>query len=337
MLSKKMILVVIFICCSVLISANISFAANTGKAEFVIKVANDLSATHPESVCLNNVFKKEIETKSKGRIKVELYPNGQLGGTREMVEAVQMGNLEMTTPATSVLAGFEKKIQVLDLPFLFKNKETAFKALDGELGKKIATMLEPQGLVVLGYFENGYRHISNNRKPIVTPGDLKNLKIRTMENPMHIAYFKALGANPTPMNFGEVYTALQQKTIDGQENPVAIVYDNKFYEVQKYYSLTGHLFSVTVLLANKDFMDRLPEDLKAIVKNAAKDFCIADRKMVTEQEKGTIKKLVAKGMKINELSEQQKKPFMDAAKPIYKQFENIIGKDLIQLAVNSNN
>lgn len=319
---------------SVLFFSDMGLAKNS---EFVIKVANDLSATHPESVCLKDVFKKQIEAKSGGRIKVELYPNSQLGGTREMVEAVQMGNLEMTTPATSVLAGFEKRMQILDLPFLFKSKEAAFGALDGKLGDEISKMLLPQGFVVLGFFENGYRHISNNRKPIKTPADLKGLKIRTMENPMHIAYFKALGANPTPMNFGEVYTALQQKTIDGQENPVAIVYDNKFYEVQKYYSLTGHLFSVTVLLANVDFMNKLPTDLKAIVSEASRNFCLANRKMVTEQEQDTINKIKATGMQVNELSEKQKKPFMDAAMPIYKQFEDIIGKDLMQIAINANN
>lgn len=331
---KKLSVTITSLCFMFLVFSTMGNAAT--KPEFTLKIGNDLPASHPESVCLNDVFKKEVEKNSKGRIKVELYPNGQLGGTREMVESVQMGTLDLTTPTSSPLAGFEPKFQVLDLPFLFKNKDVAWKALDGKLGEKLSALLPSHGFVCLGYFENGYRHISNNRNPIVTPKDLKGLKIRTMENPMHIDYFKALGANPTPMNFGEVYTSLQQKTIDGQENPIAIVWDNKFYEVQKYYSLTGHLFSITLLLMNKDTFDKLPKDLQKVVKDAARKFCLADRKMVSKTEAGTLAKIKKTGMKVNELNDAQKKPFIDAAKPIYEKYKSVIGTELFKLAMDAN-
>ena len=300
--------------------------------EYTIKVGTIVSETHPDFRCMQTVFKKQVEALSKGRIKVELYPNAQLGGDREMIESVQMGTLTMAMPATSALAGFEKRFQVLDLPFLFKDKKSAYSALDGELGKKLDGMLPKHGFVNLGYFENGFRHITNNRKPVKTPADLKGLKIRTMENPMHIATFKLLGANPTPMNFGELYTALQQKTVDGQENPIAIVWDGKFYEVQKYYSLTGHFFSVVMLLANKDFMDKLPKDLHGIVVKAAKDFYMADRKMVDAEETALLNKMKEKGLKVNTLSAKEKEEFVRLTKPVYDQFKDQLGADIIDLA-----
>ena len=192
-------------------------------ADYTIKVGTIVSESHPDYICMKDVFKPYVEKNSNGKIKVELYPNSQLGGDREMSESVQLGTIQIALPATSAIAGFDKRFQVLDLPFLFKSRESAFKALDGELGKKLDSYLAPLGFANLGYFENGFRHVTNSRKAVYTPADMKGLKLRTMENPMHIAFFKLLGANPTPMNFGELYTALQQKTVDGEENPVAIV------------------------------------------------------------------------------------------------------------------
>jgi tripartite ATP-independent transporter DctP family solute receptor len=307
-------------------------AAPAWGAEFVIKVGTIVSETHPDFVTLTNVFKPLVEKGSGGRVEVQLYPNGQLGGDREMAESVQMGTLTMALPATSILAGFEKKFQVLDLPFLFTDKETGYKALDGELGKALSALLPRHGLVNLGYCENGFRHVTNSRGPITKPDDLKGLKLRTMENPMHLAFFKLLGANPTPMSYGEVYTALQQGTVDGQENPIAIVSDAKFYEVQKYYSLTGHVFSAILMLANKDFMDRLPPELNKVVTEAATEFLLADRKLVDSDEAALLKAMEEKGLVVNTLTPEQKQLFIDATRPVYDQFEPILGKDILNLA-----
>lgn len=306
------------------------------KPEFVIKVGYILPETQSDHIIMRDVFKKDIEEKSGGRISVELYPNGQLGGDRELIESVQLGTVQVAIPATSALAGFDKRFQVFDLPFLFKSKETAFKALDGELGHKVDELLKPLGMRNLGYGENGYRHITNNRNPVRKPDDLKGIKLRTMENPLHLAFFKMLGANPTPMSFGELYTALQQGTVDGQENPVVLVYTAKFYEVQKFYSLTGHVYSATMLVANDDFFASMPEDLWKIVEDAGKRYVVEQRVLAEEQEHKFLDELKKVGLQVNELTPEEKQLFIDATLPVYDQFKDIIGAELVELAKKAN-
>jgi len=303
---------------------------------YTIKLAYVVPETQSTHIAARDVFKKYVEEKSNGRIKVELYPNGQLGGDRQAIEAVQLGTIQMTIPAAAVLSGFEPKFQVFDLPYLFKSKEVAYKALDGELGQKLNEMLLKTGLRNLAYGENGFRHITNNRGPIEKPEDLKGLKIRTMENPVHMATFKALGANPTPMSFGELYTALQQGTVDAQENPIPLVYTAKFYEVQDYYTLDGHVYAATVVLINDDFYKSLPEDLQKIVKEGAEKFRDEQRKINTQQEEEMLGLLKKEGMKINELTPEQKQKFIEATLPVYDQFKDELGEDLIELAKQAN-
>lgn len=311
-----------------------AFAA--AKPEYVIKVGYILPETQSDHIVMRDVFKKDIEEKSGGRIAVELYPNAQLGGDRELIESVQLGTIQVAIPATAAMAGFDKRFQVFDLPFMFKSKEVAFRALDGDLGKAADELLKPLGMRNLGFGENGYRHISNSRKPITKPEDLSGLKIRTMEIPLHVSFFKMLGANPTPMSFGELYTALQQKTVDGQENPVVLVYTSKFYEVQKYYSLTGHLYSATILVANDDFFGGLPEDLWKIVEEAGKRYVVEQRAMADEQEKVFLEDLKKAGMEVNELTPEQKQLFIDATLPVYDEYKDIIGADLVEMAKKAN-
>lgn len=316
------------------IFAGIAFGA--AKPEYVIKVGYILPETQSDHIIMRDVFKKDIEEKSGGRISVELYPNGQLGGDRELIESVQLGTVQVAIPATSALAGFDKRFQVFDLPFLFKSKEVAFKALDGELGRKVDGLLKPLGMRNLGYGENGYRHITNNRNPIKKPEDLKGIKLRTMENPLHLAFFKMLGANPTPMSFGELYTALQQGTVDGQENPVALVYTSKFYEVQKFYSLTGHVYSATMLVANDDFFAKMPPDLWKIVEDAGRRYVVEQRKLAEVQELEFLEELKRQGLQINELTPEEKQLFIDATLPVYDQFKDVIGQELVELAKKVN-
>lgn len=304
--------------------------------EYVIKVGYILPENQSDHIIMRDVFKKDIEEKSGGRISVELYPNAQLGGDRELIESVQLGTVQVAIPATSALAGFDKRFQVFDLPFLFKSKETAFKALDGELGHKVDELLKPLGMRNLGYGENGYRHITNSRGPVHKPEDLKGIKLRTMENPLHLAFFKMLGANPTPMSFGELYTALQQGTVDGQENPVVLVYTSKFYEVQKFYSLTGHVYSATMLVANDDFFASMPEDLWKIVEEAGKRYVVEQRALAEVQEQEFLEELKKTGLQINELTPEEKQLFIDATLPAYDQFKDVIGAELVELAKKAN-
>lgn len=300
--------------------------------EYTIKVGSIVSDTHADMLAMKKIFVPTIEKGSQGKIKVELYPNAQLGGDRELCEGVQMGTIQIALPATSALAGFDKRLQVLDLPYLFTSRESAFEALDGVLGAKLNEYLLAKGFVVLGYQENGFRHVTNSKRPIKSPADLKGIKLRTMENPMHIAYFKELGANPTPMSWGELYTALQQGTVDGQENPYAMISDGKFYEVQKFVSETGHVFSVTMIIANKKFLDKLPEDLRKLVVKAAHDTALEQRKTIAALE-GDFKKEVTKaGMQANSLSVADKKPFVAATKAVYAKFESQLGKEIMDIA-----
>ncbi|WP_352401465.1 DctP family TRAP transporter solute-binding subunit [Synergistes jonesii] len=305
--------------------------AASAAPEYTIKVGYIGSETHPTMQAMKT-FAKDVEAGSKGKIKVELYPNAQLGGDRELCEGVQMGTIQMAIPSTSALAGFDKRIQVLDLPYLFTTRKAAFDAVDGELGQKLNSYLEKKGFVVLGYQENGFRHVTNSKRPIKSPADLKGLKIRTMENPMHIAFFKELGANPTPMSWGELYTALQQGTVDAQENPYAMIDDGKFYEVQKYVSETGHVFSYEILIANKKFMDKLPKELNKLVADEAHKAIMAQRASMEKEEEAFKAKVTKAGLKANPLTPEEKKPFVEATKKVYGQFEKDLGKEIMDIA-----
>ena len=303
---------------------------------YTIKMAYVVPETQSTHIAAAEVFKPYVEEASEGRIKVELYPNGQLGGDRQAIESVQLGTVHMTIPAVAVLSGFEPKFQVFDLPFVFKSKEAAYKALDGELGDRLSSLLIPLGMRNLAFAENGFRHVSNNKGPITKPEDLAGFKIRTMENPVHMATFKALGANPTPISFGELYTALQQKVVDAQENPIPLVYTSKFYEVQKYYSLTGHVYAATVVLVNDAFFTSLPEDLQDILVEGAVRYRTYQRELSQKQDEEMIAKLREAGMEVNELTEEQKQLFIEKTLPVYDQFADQIGADLIELAKRAN-
>jgi tripartite ATP-independent transporter DctP family solute receptor len=309
------------------VMAGAAFAA----PEYTIKVAYIGSDSHPTMRAMKEYFVKPIEEGSRGRIKVELYPNAQLGGDREISEGVQMGTIQMAIPASAPLAGFDKRVQVLELPYLFTTKKAAFEAADGLLGEKLNSYLAAKGMYILGFQENGFRHVTNNRGPVKTPADLKGIKIRTMENPIHLAFFKAIGANPTPMSWGELYTALQQGTVDAQENPYAMIVDGKFYEVQKYVSETGHVFSFEVLIANKKFMDSLPSDLNELVVKAARDATLKQREYMDEEEAAFKEEVIKGGMTANSLTPEEKEPFVEAAEKIYPMFENDFGEEVMEI------
>lgn len=283
-------------------------------------------------------LKEKLESESDGRLKVELYPNGQLyASDREAIEAVQLGNIEMTIPAVAPLASFNEKFMVFDLPFLFNSNEAAYKALDGDLGQSLLDDLENNDLKGLVFGENGFRHMSNNDGPIESPEDLDGLKLRTLENPLHTDTFKAFGANASPFAFGELYTALQQKTYDAMECPISLYYTNKFYEVQDYLTLTGHVYAATILLMNNDFYNELPEDLQSLVMEASEEYRTEQRQLAQEQDIEFLTKLKDSGMKVNDLTEEQRNAFREAAKSVYDQYVPQIGEDLVNQALEANN
>lgn len=296
--------------------------------KYVIRVGIGLNDKSAQYASLK-YFKELVEKNSGGRIEVQLYHSSQLGDDREMMEALQMGTQEMTCPSTAPIAGFVNDFKVFDLPFLFPSEEAADYVLDSEVGQKLLKKLENVGIVGLAYWENGYRHLTNSKRPVRTPADLKGLKIRTMENPIHLATFRILGANPTPMAFGELFSAMQQGVVDGQENPWGTIYLQKFYEVQKYATDTGHFYSPFVLMISKVFWDKLPADLQKVIKDAAIQARDHNRKLNREWNAKYLEEL-KKVCQVTILTPQERAAFRAATKPIYDQFANDIGKDLIK-------
>lgn len=316
----------------------VALLASCGLAadKFVCKVSSANSASFPPYRAFDEVI-EFLREKSGGRIEMIKYDDGQLGDQIEVLESIQMGMIQMTMPYTSDLAGFDQRFQVLDLPFLFTDYPTARKALEGPLGKKFDELYKEQGFLAFGYNPGGIRSVTNGKRPVLKLEDLKGLKIRTMQNPMHIAMFKALGANPTPLSYSELYTALQQGVVDGQENgPVQIV-DARIEEVQKYYSLTRHLQSIEVLLVSKTWFESMPKDLQDIFVEGMKLLEERETKYTFEYEEECMEIMRKAGVQINDVAPEELERFKEKCQSIYADFEKVIGKELMQMALDASN
>lgn len=294
----------------------------------IIKVGIGLNEQSPQYQGLLK-FKELVEDGSDGRFEVQLYANSQLGDDTKMMQSLRMGTLEMTCPSTAPIAGLNKQFMVFDLPFLFPNEQVADKVLDGPTGQKLLDSLSESDIKGLAYWENGYRDLTNSVREVKSPADMNGLKIRTMENPVHLATFRALGANPTPMPFGELFTAMQQKTVDGQENPLTTIYLQKYYEVQKYVTLTHHFYSPFVFMMSQKFWDGLSPEDQELIQSAAIEAGAYERQVNREQMAQMEKNLADAGMVVTKLTDEQRQAFVDATKDVASQFEDEIGKDLI--------
>ena len=306
-------------------AASTSTAAVKDK-DVTIRVGHVLAPEHPYHLGLLK-FGELANQKSGGSIKVEVFHSSQLGNERDLIEGLQLSTVEMCVVSTAPLSGFTKKFQVFDLPFIFSETKKTREILDGPIGQGILESLPAQGIVGLCYFENGFRNITNSVKPISKPDDLKGMKIRTMENPIHMASFRAMGAAPTPMALGELFTALQQKTVDGQENPLAIINTSKFYEVQKYLSITRHFYAAAPLLIAKPLFDSLSANQQKAVKEAAVEAMAYERGLLDQMNTKLEDELQKLGMELNRVDIQ---PFIDAVQPVYAQYQAEIGADLIK-------
>jgi len=304
------------------------FASAAFGAQFTINAGIGLNDKSAQFQSLQ-YFKEVVEKNSDGKIEVVLFHSSQLGDDRNMMEALKMGTQEMTCPSTAPMTAFINAFKIYDLPFIFANEEVADYILDGPVGKKLLDMLPDQGLVGLAYWENGFRMLTNSSRPVQSPEDLKGMKIRTMENPIHLAAFRTMGSNPTPMAFGELFSAMQQKVVDGQENPWGTIFLQNFFEVQKYATDTGHVYSPFVLLISKKFWDKLPDDLKAVVQDAADQSKVHNRALNRKMNAEYLEKLKEK-MEVVILTPEQKAAFQKACQPIYEQFGKDIGEDLIK-------
>jgi tripartite ATP-independent transporter DctP family solute receptor len=277
-----------------------------------------------------------IAEKSEGELEMTVFANAALGGDRQVAEGMQIGTVEMGVVGSSVLVAFEPKVGVFDFPFIFKTEEAAYKALDGDVGDTIRELLLKKGLRVLAYGTNGFRHVTNSRNPVHKPDDLIGLKIRTMENPIFVETFKLMGSSPTPMSFSELFTALQQKTVDAQENPILLIYSSKLYEVQKYISKTGHVYAVAPLLMGEKFFQSLPPEHQKTVLEGGKFFEKRQRELMHENEVLFEEAIRKSGVEINELTLEEKDEFIRACQEVYNKFEASVGKDLLDKAIKAN-
>lgn len=314
----------------VLILIIVSGCSNTAKgngneAEYVLRLGHLQTETHPYHKGALK-FKELVEKNSDGRIRIDIFPSSQLGNGRDQIEGAQIGSIHFHIGSVAPVTNFAPKFNVLNLPYLFESREHAFKVLDGDIGKEIASDLENRGLINLGYMENGWRHMTNNKKPIKTSADAANMKLRVQESPPYISFIKALGSTPVPIPFGELYTALEQHVVDGQENPLAQIYLNKFNEVQKYLSLTAHNYDAAVFIMSKTTFDTLPEDLQKVVKDSAKEAITYERQSALEDEKKLLEDLKKTDIQIEENPDRES--FRKAVEPVYEEFEDSLGKDL---------
>lgn len=277
-------------------------------------------------------FKEILAEKTDGRMNVEIFPNGSLGGERDMVEGLQIGSVDIVLTSTGPMSGFVEEITVVDLPFLFRDAEHAHTVLDGEVGQDLLAQLEGIDLKGLAWWENGFRNVTNNTRPVEKPEDLEGLKLRTMENDIHMAAFRELGADPTPMAFTELFTAMQQGVVDGNENPVPVIYSSRFYEVQDYLTMTRHFYNPSILLTSNSFFNNLEPELQTALEEAAVEAGIFEREVVQRMDEEYLNELEEQGMEI--IREIDVEPFIEAVQPVYDQYSEVFGQELIDSIKN---
>ena len=274
-------------------------------------------------------FAKQVKSLSNGTLEVQVYGSSTLGNDNTAIASVRGGTIDLTTSGTPYYTGMVGRMNVLDLPYIFTSTEHAYKVLDGSIGRGLLDELEAHGMKGLAYWEVGFRSLTNSKRAVKTPDDVKGLKVRTTPNPAHIKAFQLLGATPTPMPLAEVFSALENKAVDGQENPVNIVRNNKFYEVQKYMTLTRHAYTAMPVVMNKKKFDSLtPEQQKALIQ-AAQAAGKYQRDLIKKNEADDLKFLQANGMQV--LDAVDTEPFRKiVAEPIKQQFVEKFGSQLIE-------
>jgi len=273
------------------------------------------------------VFCDEIAKGTANRYSCQHFPSSALGGEREMIESVQLGTQDVVNTSTGPLGNFVPETKIVDIPFLFRDYDHARKVMDGPIGQDILKKMPAKGLVGLAWTENGFRHMTNNKRPINTATDASGLKVRTMENKVHMEGYKSFGLLPTPMAFPELFGALQQGTVDGQENPIPVILASKFAQVQKHLSLTGHVYSPAVLLLSPRIWDKLSDADKKLFVEAAQHAAVAQRKRVNDDEANGIAQLRKDGMQVIEKVDGES--FRKAVAPAYAHFAKEFGADKI--------
>ena len=312
--------------------ASVALAAagvSTAQDVKTIKFANQNTAGHPIVLGMEK-FKEIVEKNSGGKIKVNVFPGGTLGSDQANVSAIQGGTLEMASMNSGIFASQVKEFAIFDFPFMFGSGKEADAVVDGAVGKKLHAKLEEKGIVGLGFYELGFRNISNSKRAINKVEDLEGLKLRVIPNPINVDWVKALGANPTPLPWPEVYAALEQKAVDGQENPVATINGAKLYEVQKHLALTGHQYNPQSVIISKKFWDKLSAAEKKILSDAASDSAKYQREQARKLEASILENLKKNGMQITQLPAAELDKLRDKMRTVTARYGVTVGQDLVK-------
>lgn len=306
-------------------------ASDGGKPQIELRLGHGAPPENPRQIAAQK-FADLVSQKTNGRVKVDIFPSEILGSDQQMEDAIKLGALDSALISTGVVATIAPKMQAINLPYMFKDYNSAYKVLDGDLGKEMGAQLEDKNIHLINYWENGFRVMTNSKHPINVPSDLAGLKMRVPDSPVSIATFKALGTNPTPLAFGQLYTALQSKVVDGQENPLTNIYATKFYEVQKYLSVTNHQYGALPFIMNKDKWNSLQPDIQKAIIEAANEARDLHRQLVQKDDKDLIQKLKDNGMIINTPDQA---PFREAVKKVYTDNEAVIGADFLNKVIKA--
>jgi len=311
-----------------------STAASAQYAERTIKFTNGVSEDHPVGLGVKKM-QEVLAAKTGGKMKINAFWNNAAGGDLQATQALRAGTQEMVCTSSSPLVGIVKELGVFDLPFLFANEKEADAVLDGPAGAYFNKKLEDAGVINLAYWENGFRNLTNNKRPVTKAEDFEGVKVRVMQNNIFLDTFKTLGTNAVPMNFGEVFTALETKTIDGQENPFVTIETSKFNEVQKYLSVTRHAYTPFLILYSKKLWDQLNPQEQAVLREAALEGQKVQRTAIRAQSEKALASLKAKGMQVNEITPAEQRRMFDKVKPVYDKNVPNIGAEPVNLVMEA--
>jgi tripartite ATP-independent transporter DctP family solute receptor len=311
-------------------SASTGDGAEESTEVITLRASSSTAPTHPYNVGLEK-FAELVAERTNGQIKIDIFPSAQLGDERANIEDLQMGTLDIAVSSTGPLGNFVEDFLILDLPYLFSNYEHAHAVLDGEVGENLKAKVADLGIVGGAFWENGFRQMTNSKLAINTPADCAGLKLRCMENQAHIAAFSALGMDPTPMAWSEVFTALQQGVIDGQENPIAVIYSNAVYEAQAHLAITNHVYSAAMILFSQATMDKLTAEQQQILLDAAQEVAAYERSLCEDGEAEQIAEMESKGLQV---TYPEIAPFQDALADVYAQFAEQFGQENIDAIRN---
>jgi tripartite ATP-independent transporter DctP family solute receptor len=310
------------------ISAFAAMGATAALAEIRAKVGHAMPDSHPQAAAMNK-FAELAATYTNNNVKIQAFHSAVLGSDEKQLQAVQAGTQEFYIGTLAPLSTRVKEVQIWDLPFMFQNEREVYALLDGASSKKIFEKIEPSGLVGLTWTGMGFRNLSNSKRPVTKIEEISGLKLRVMANPVALDTWKTIGANAVPMAFAEVFTALEIKAIDGQENPLLHMYANKMQEVQKFISVTNHVYTPVALVASKKFWDTLSAADKAGVQKAATEAGLLQRRLLDEGDRDVIAKFRAAGVTVSQVSPAELARIQDKVKPVVAKFSPVIGEEFV--------